>query len=64
MDKFQGAGVVHTDHTCPLHRVIYFPTAPSRGLGCYPNKQRNRHLAATPDVCFVHVCPVGTRSNG
>ena len=27
----------------------------SRGLGCYPNKQRNRHLAATPDVCFEHL---------
>ena len=27
----------------------------SRGLGCYPNKQRNRHPAATPDVCFVHL---------
>ena len=27
----------------------------SRGLGCYPNKQRNRHPAATPDVCFEHL---------
>ena len=26
-----------------------------KGFGVYPNKQRNRHLAATPDVCFVHL---------
>ena len=27
----------------------------SRGLGCYPNKQRNRHPALPPDVCFEHL---------
>ncbi|NBI59519.1 hypothetical protein D3Z53_15960 [Lachnospiraceae bacterium] len=31
------------------------PRGCSRGLGCYPNKQRNRHPAATLDVCFVHL---------